>query len=566
MLTLFFVRSASDARPMANETIAIWPIEPGWNDFGYGFQAVVQVRTKSRPDLNLRLFVVPWRDALLANRFNTWVEQHLGDRNVTDLIDEVGNSFYSVLRGDGYKRLMEWCTGDGDLRDEILLSLRDIVFFRWRDIESNSIRLLLQDQSVAIGVFRDESAFLAVHRAWRTLAGLGASQIEDAKQDFDFACHLMGYRSHHECSFSFDVPLPLTSRCHALIGRNGVGKSRLLQTLVLYLGVANDNGNYPFTDGPPPLPPDIRTNLSPRAFNRVLVMTWDNNSDYPPASRLDAPFEYLRFKMTGGSEVADASKVPVDESDYMTSMLVQILRDRESGTDRFAVLKRVLEPLLDIDFLAVRLRPEPNDMTGEGQWIWLGQVHANGEQARLERLSRVDPFSPPVRMHEKRPVSLSSGERSFLGFAIRIVASLVPGSLLILDEPETHLHPNLIADLMQVLQPILAETKSIAIVATHSPYVVRELPSACVHMVQVDSDGRPSVRHAYLRTLGASIDRLSIDIFGDALQSKHHMRLARKIASECGTVDEVLTRYGDEVSSEMLSLVREFLEGARAAT
>jgi energy-coupling factor transporter ATP-binding protein EcfA2 len=136
---------------------------------------------------------------------------------------------------------------------------------------------------------------------------------------------------------------------------------------------------------------------------------------------------------------------------------------------------------------------------------------------------------------------------------------MIKGSLVILDEPETHLHPNLISDFMRVLAKLLEVNKSIALIATHSPFVVRELPSRCVHVFSIDEDTNPSINSAYLRTLGASIDRLSIDIFGDAESEQLNLELAKSIANSDRSFDDILAEFGQELSSEMLSLVRELM-------
>ncbi|MBW6100166.1 ATP-binding protein [Escherichia coli] len=46
--------------------------------------------------------------------------------------------------------------------------------------------------------------------------------------------------------------------------------------------------------------------------------------------------------------------------------------------------------------------------------------------------------------------------------------------LVLFDEPETHLHPPLLAVLMSALRIVLNEVDAFAIVATHSPVVVQE--------------------------------------------------------------------------------------------
>nr|WP_256441397.1 AAA family ATPase [Acetobacter sp. P5B1] len=58
-----------------------------------------------------------------------------------------------------------------------------------------------------------------------------------------------------------------------------------------------------------------------------------------------------------------------------------------------------------------------------------------------------------------------------------MLAWLESESLVLFDEPETHLHPNAVANLFVVLTEILDQNASYAIVATHSPLVIQQIPS-----------------------------------------------------------------------------------------
>ena len=447
MFSLYFAHDEFDSRLLGPGTIAIWPVDRGWNDFGYGFQAEARIRVQANIDFRFQLFVVPWHGILQSHRFNIWSEDYLQNRRLAAVETDMAIRFYSVMRGNGYKDFMEWCGGNEEVRDDVLLLIRDIVYFRWRDLERDNIHVFLQDESVATGVFRDESAFLAVHRAWRILAGVSTNGVDDSRQPFDFICHLSGFIGAHECSFTFNAPALLSDRCHALIGRNGIGKSRLLRELVLHLASLSVDQTSAFVDNDASDALTVHSTLSRQQFNRIVVMTWDSESAFPSASRLDAPFEYLMFQMAGRAHEKNENLTPVGESDLLTAMLVQVLRDRSVDRDRFDTLSRVLHSVIDINCLAVRLRVDLRDGDQKIQWIRLQELYRNNEQRKLELLGKIDPSISPMLMHEDYPIPLSSGERSFLSFAIRVVASLTQGSLLILDEPETHLHPNLIGNL-----------------------------------------------------------------------------------------------------------------------
>src|SRR5256885_8188813 len=71
---------------------------------------------------------------------------------------------------------------------------------------------------------------------------------------------------------------------------------------------------------------------------------------------------------------------------------------------------------------------------------------------------------------------MSSGQSILAYFISAALAYLKEGSLVIFDEPEIHLHPNAVALLMQTLQALLKEFDSYAIIATHSPVVIQEVP------------------------------------------------------------------------------------------
>ena len=79
--------------------------------------------------------------------------------------------------------------------------------------------------------------------------------------------------------------------------------------------------------------------------------------------------------------------------------------------------------------------------------------------------------------------SMSSGQSILTYFISAALAYLKPGSLVLFDEPEIHLHPNAVALLMQTLQALLKQFDSYAIIATHSPVVIQEVPPKKSHPI-----------------------------------------------------------------------------------
>ena len=80
----------------------------------------------------------------------------------------------------------------------------------------------------------------------------------------------------------------------------------------------------------------------------------------------------------------------------------------------------------------------------------------------------------------KKIGDLSSGQRIIVEIITKIVAHIRFNSIILFDEPEIHLHPNALSKLIRVLNVILNDYDSYCIVATHSPFIVRQIPSNCI--------------------------------------------------------------------------------------
>lgn len=536
-------------------SIYVWPVEPNWNDFGFGYQA--QARIRSRDDQvgtwtrNVDLLVIPW-PIQGQNRFDRWLAtMNLTAERTVDAAS-LNQQFITILRNEhSYQDLVAAAGREGVER--ILRPLHDAVYYRWKLLETELLESFINSADIHKSVFRRESTYLAWHRGARILASAGVEEYTDARVPFAFSTKLPGFDGPHHLRIGFDAPAPLSDRCHALIGRNGVGKSQLLRELVITIGRRIDGTQTdPFTQSGAPRGEATQLEGTPN-LNRVVVASWDDDSAYPHDSRLDSNLQYLFFPMTerGPRDLPNAS---LAASEKLTSQLLQIFRDSPNAADSpFTVLRTSLRPILDIQDLGVLLRRHGQE---EQRWITMRELRSTMETRQLELLSRVELSIDPTKVREGTAIEMSSGERAFLRFGIRCISRLKQGSLLILDEPETHLHPNLIAEFMRILTDALKKTNSIALIATHSPFVARELPSRCVHVIQL-SGMSPETRSSFLRTFGASIDSLSTDIFADADAPQVNQNIAEEISRLGLSIEEITSRFGREVSPEVLSDIRQ---------
>lgn len=115
---------------------------------------------------------------------------------------------------------------------------------------------------------------------------------------------------------------------------------------------------------------------------------------------------------------------------------------------------------------------------------------------------------------EKFPLStLSSGELSLLIRFIDLYESVQDGSLVLIDEPETHLHPKWISEYVSKILEIIGVKQCHIIIATHSPLIVSDVPSECIIALRKDYN-QVSQIELQESTLGMRYDNLLKDIFG----------------------------------------------------
>ena len=97
---------------------------------------------------------------------------------------------------------------------------------------------------------------------------------------------------------------------------------------------------------------------------------------------------------------------------------------------------------------------------------------------------------------------LSSGHKIVLLTITKLVEKVEEKTLVLMDEPEAHLHPPLLSAFIRALSDLLINRNGVAIVATHSPVILQEVPASCAWKI---------VRHG----MAARADRPEIETFGE---------------------------------------------------
>lgn len=144
---------------------------------------------------------------------------------------------------------------------------------------------------------------------------------------------------------------------------------------------------------------------------------------------------------------------------------------------------------------------------------------------------------------------MSSGHAIVLFTITRLVDTVGEKSLVLLDEPEGHLHPPLLSAFLRTLSDLLYIKNGVAIIATHSPVVLQEIPKSCVWKVirsrEVISTQRPEIE-----TFGENLGVLTREVFAlEVANSGYHSLLTKSVDSGA-SYEDILSEYNGQIGLE----------------
>ncbi len=562
----FLVYTSAPAQVPEN-TIAIFAVNAGWNDFGYNFSACMRANVGGKVLKDYSINVLPISNDEPKGNLSHWIAHLMAVKNNTEQprLNQELPYYVSVFSTVScYRDLANTLTKDE--YNDLLLAVGEINHLRFTGV----ITPIVYEKIIGFDQFK--SAVLrnsGTYEAFRF--GYNSSNFleppADARIPFSYSTKLDGFISPHSVSFTYENHELISDRVHCLIGVNGVGKTRYLNDLVIgclrQVNAGSQAGNQSnlYDDA------GSQVNLFEAqhedggwrnipVYSRVNFYSTDPHNILPRTSSFQGCFDYRYFDMGLAGEGS------------LSQFLADIIRsgDRIGGEDRFVLLKKIIQKVVP----TAQLMLPVNDSLENGSkfvdrhnkhWIPIGAIRG-GELRQLEILGSIDSSRDlAFGVGGSLITPLSSGQKMYLRFATHFLTTASKGMLILIDEPETHLHPNLITEFMNLLYLVLEATSSVAIVATHSAYVVREVSSHCVHVFQVSEDQAVKTEQVYLNTLGASVSSISNSVFGDSLVSSFTDRIARQIASSSEDPDKVIDMYKSTLSMDMLIKIRALIKG-----
>jgi AAA domain, putative AbiEii toxin, Type IV TA system/beta-keto acid cleavage enzyme len=154
--------------------------------------------------------------------------------------------------------------------------------------------------------------------------------------------------------------------------------------------------------------------------------------------------------------------------------------------------------------------------------------------------------------------NLSSGHKIVLLTITRLVETVEEKTLVLLDEPEAHLHPPLLSAFVRALSDLLINRNGVAVIATHSPVVLQEVPQSCVWKIR-RTGSRSVAERPDVQTFGENVGLLTREVFGlEVTQSGFHKMLRDAIA-ELPDYPAVVRKFNGELGDEARAIVQGLL-------
>ncbi len=326
----------------------------------------------------------------------------------------------------------------------------------------------------------------------------------------------VGLSERESLDFRFDFPD--TSKglqaINAIIGPNGVGKSRALMAFAK--SAAKELGAWP---------------------SKTIIYSHDVEV----------------FKSSASSDVVVISMAPTRRGwrrvvDYFSRLIGEEYYYRDIN-----ILGRLLSDVIPVESLylpiidtaAVHGVIEGRKVRVKGRTYVPLEACIQMRDPSIALLLRKD-IDPLIRVGEDTLVYPSSGEMALFAFLVSILVESEKGSLILVDEPENHLHPQFISLLMRAVSQVLVDADSLAIVVTHSPFVIREVDKNSVTVMKKGRHGDVELFTPTLQTHGGNVSEISSYVFEDEYIKKGYENV----------IDSMIS-VGAMTKGEIIELVRE---------
>lgn len=425
---------------------------------------------------------------------------------VPDEFDELGENFFSLGQSENYYESLNLL--GVKFRDEILSSIRDMA-------KNNQIYLDNKNERVLnSSLLRSVSSDQVLGRFHRL--SMGDARLTQYDFTYTFPESPSGVRT--KLHFGVEPDSKPSTNIHVLIGRNGVGKTRCLTNMIkaLTAEASEEVGSFETNDL-------FDTELK---FSRLVSVSFSAFDNFePPLKKNPKPGKAIKYSYIGLRRTKTQNDNFVDSSPKGLEELSEEFTKSVLRCTNIARIERWKSALKILESDPLFAHAGVLDLT-----------KYDGLQLELKAKD----------FYKK----LSSGHKIVLMTITRLVELVEERSLVLIDEPEAHLHPPLLSAFIRALSNLLIQRNGVAIVATHSPVVLQETPKKCVSILW-RSGWESKAERPRLETFGESVGTLTSEIFGlEVTNSGFHKLLADWVTQSNNDYNTLISELDNQLGSE----------------
>lgn len=309
--------------------------------------------------------------------------------------------------------------------------------------------------------------------------------------DFTFSFRVNNANEDHVVNFDFKHHEYLPYRINSIIGKNGTGKTQCLSRLANVLsGQKKDVNIGKFSNGKP-------------LFDKIIAISYSafDNIEKPEETAVFS-YKYCGLHSTDGLLTKEKLKESINKS-------LEIIFYEKRNNDWIDALHM----LMNYDDRILRFK----------------------ERKAIYDINAIFPDE-----------ILSSGQMMIISIITDIMANIRWESLILFDEPENHLHPNAISGILKTIYSILEKFNSYAIISSHSPLLLREVPKKYIRVFERHGN-RPVIGEVDFETFGGSIGEITSSIFNVIEHESLYKSRLREMATRLG-YEETLRNFDDDLS------------------
>jgi len=437
--------------------------------------------------------------------------------SISDVFDRLDDNFFSLGQdAEYYKKIKELLSQE--LVEALLVAIRDVAY------DDNLLSAVEEEEVFKTSLMRNVS-WSAIHGQYKRILSGGAILTE-----FRFSYK----RDKSELNTGIEIDFHVTpsskppTNIHILIGRNGVGKTTLLNNMVKAVLFAENQ-------------------------QEDCGLFYDKSSRYLAEQAISD--EYFSSVVSVAFSAFDPFIPPLEQHDrnkgtcYFYIGLKNIFEENGSQKSKLKEPKELCEDFISSLGSCFSLQKKKE--------LWLRAISklesdSNFAQMGLMRLAEEEYPQNPARSLYKR---MSSGHAIVLLTMTRLVETVEEKTLVLLDEPESHLHPPLLSAFTRALSDLLINRNAVAIIASHSPVVLQEVPKSCVWKLRrTGLEGQADRPEA--ETFGENVGVLTREVFGLEVSKSGFHELLHDSIEQGKSYDEILAEFNNQLGFEARAILR----------